>query len=334
VKVKRLADVVFLVLLIFGALPAMGCRGRTDSRSSGTDAGIQPEPTPQAQATQPDGGELVPVASQQAKTEPPGLSAEGRPSTPSAEAKTAADADFDEGLVQAGREKAKALGLRPIPVYANADGLLVICPGTTVTTKKGQFVLADDDMVYNVGSRPVDAGDVMLSRGECAKAKDGIQKLEGVLRVPVSGPEPKAEVRKPEGTMEAPSTNGGTKYKPATGTSIRISGVLVTGDGKPVEGEEVRVFEGDADSFKLKTKPFADDPKFSEIVNPTGKSDTRGKFSIEFERQFFGPARSLVVLSGFTPTQHRQTGKRVVITMDETTKDIELGEITTRAESQ
>jgi hypothetical protein len=91
------------------------------------------------------------------------------------EIKPAASPDTlsQEELVSRGRDKAKQLGLNPIPVYTNEDGNIIIVQGTDFTINNNKWALAEGDMVINVGSDVVKAENVELNRGEYAKVEGG-----------------------------------------------------------------------------------------------------------------------------------------------------------------
>lgn len=210
-----------------------------------------------------------------------------------------------------GIAKAQELGYKPVIITLGSNGAICLLPGSEFTEVEGKFVLAGGELVVNADEKPQTVLGATLKQGEFgAVGKDGkCNKLPGVLGAAGSG-------------KTGAATAGEESSK------ITVKGILVDPEGKPVKGTTIAVYEGDAQGYKLKTKPYDGKTGMNVIVNPSGDSGAAGEFTIEWERSLFEDAQDFVILAKMKPIQFRKTGKPTVLKIDSKSKDIDLGEVT------
>mgnify|MGYP007037524543 CR=1 FL=1 len=80
--------------------------------------------------------------------------------------------DSDEKIIDAGKIKAKELGVNPIPVCTDAEDHLVIVGGAFFTMQNNKFVLSNSDMLINSGTKVIKPQGITLSKGEYAIVKN------------------------------------------------------------------------------------------------------------------------------------------------------------------
>jgi len=219
--------------------------------------------------------------------------------------------DLQENIRVEGIKKAEELGRKPVIITMGDNGKISFLPGSEFTIGDGESALTGDDLVVNAGEEPQTVLNTTLNQGEFGiVTKDGTcNKLPGIL-----------------GGALAKTTVDGKSA--ADSSKIRVKGVLVDTDGKPIKGASVAVYEGDADGYKLKTKPDPEKPDMAIIINPRAESNAAGEFTVEWERDLFGDVQDFVVLADMKPTQSQKTGKPTTLKIDSKSKDIDVGELT------
>ncbi len=80
--------------------------------------------------------------------------------------------DIDEKIIDAGKIKAKELGVNPIPFCTDAEDHLIIVGGAFFTLQDNKFVLANGDMLINAGNKVIKPQGITLSKGEYAIVKN------------------------------------------------------------------------------------------------------------------------------------------------------------------
>jgi hypothetical protein len=87
----------------------------------------------------------------------------------------AEDNQFDQKLVDAGKQKAKQMGHNPVCIFVNKNESIVITQ-SLFTIKNSQATFVDGDMVINVGKDDATIWGTILKEGEYGIIKNG--KLE------------------------------------------------------------------------------------------------------------------------------------------------------------
>ena len=87
----------------------------------------------------------------------------------------AEDNQFDQKLVDAGKQKAKQMDHNPVCIFVNKNGNIVITQ-SLFTIKNSQVTFVDGDMVINVGKDDATIWGTILKEGEYGIIKNG--KLE------------------------------------------------------------------------------------------------------------------------------------------------------------
>lgn len=78
----------------------------------------------------------------------------------------------DQKIIDAGKQKAKELGVNPIPVCIDDKDHIVIVGGAFFTMQDNKFVLANGDMLINTGTKIIKTQGVILGKGEYAIVKN------------------------------------------------------------------------------------------------------------------------------------------------------------------
>lgn len=117
--------------------------------------------------------------------------------------------ETDKGVIQAGKEKAKLLGLNPIPAYVNANGEIIVVKGTVFTIKNGGIVLTNGDMLINAGNRPLSTGGCVLHKGEYAIVEGEVIKKtqDNLLTIVGASPSTQAEIALKKDNKYIPGQN-------------------------------------------------------------------------------------------------------------------------------
>lgn len=106
---------------------------------------------------------------------------------------------------------------------------------------------------------------------------------------------------------------------------IVVTGTLVRGDGAPVAGKVVYLFQ-------LRSNRPALDIREGKLANPAGETEATGQFVIKADRSYVPAGQEMTVgarnpLGEITILWSRQYGAKLILSFDEATREFDVGRV-------